>query len=227
MQVGSDVKRIARVGITLLWCQDGVSVIRSCYSSPSLMSDPTMCHCGGPNTTTMWGSINERIREVLQFMKTCGCTSVASFLVAMCDSWVHDIKHLTGIMLGSWGLATNLVEWLFAADNATPLFKLTYDSHMYILTRKIDVQQAPDWSQWHQQTPWTLAPGIRFCGGWSEELGFSKHRGSVPASSSCYNQPGGPMVWGYSRNCRLPCPFQWALDRWQCSWGRGRPLGVR
>ncbi|KAF8241249.1 hypothetical protein K440DRAFT_646189 [Wilcoxina mikolae CBS 423.85] len=44
----------------------------------------------------MPGSIDERIGEVLQFMKTCGFTSVSSFLVAMCDFLGHDIKHLTG-----------------------------------------------------------------------------------------------------------------------------------
>jgi hypothetical protein len=101
------------------------------------MSDPTTRRRGGPDTTTMRGSINERIREVLQFMKTRGFTSVSSFLVAMCDSRAHDIKHLTGIMLGSRGVFTELVESLFAADNATALFKLTYDSHMCILARKV------------------------------------------------------------------------------------------
>ncbi|KAF8245011.1 hypothetical protein K440DRAFT_646624 [Wilcoxina mikolae CBS 423.85] len=55
----------------------------------------------------------------------------------MCDSRAHDIKHLTGIMLGSRGVFIELVESLFAADNATALFKLTYDSHMCILARKV------------------------------------------------------------------------------------------
>jgi len=80
----------------------------------------------------MRGSINERIREVLQFMETHGFTSVSRFLVAMCDSRAHDIKHLTGMMLGSRGVFTELVESIFAADDATALFKLTYDSHVYI-----------------------------------------------------------------------------------------------
>ena len=70
-------------------------------------------------------------------MKTRGFTSVSIFLVAMCDSRVHDIKHLTGIMHGSRGVFTELVESLFAADNATALFKLTYDSHMCILAQKV------------------------------------------------------------------------------------------
>jgi len=101
------------------------------------MSDPTTHRRRGPDTTTMRGSINERIREVLQFMKMHGFTSVSSFLVAMCDSRTHNIKHLTGIMLGSRGGFTKLVESLFAADNATVLFKSTYDSHMCILARKV------------------------------------------------------------------------------------------
>jgi len=101
------------------------------------MSDPTTPHRGGPDSTTMRGSINERIRQVLQFMKMHGFTSVSSFLVAMCDSRVHDIKHLTGMMLGSRGVFTQLVESLFAADNTTALYKLTFDSHMCILARKV------------------------------------------------------------------------------------------
>jgi len=137
MQVGSDVKWIARVEIAFLWGQDGISVIRSRYSSPSLMSHPTMCCRGGPDTTTMRESINARIREVLQFMKTRGFTSVSSFLVAMWDSRAHNIKHLTRIMLGSWGVFTKLLELLFAADNTTALFKLTYDSYICILGRKV------------------------------------------------------------------------------------------
>jgi hypothetical protein len=55
----------------------------------------------------------------------------------MCGSRTHDIKHLTGIILGSRGVFTELVESLFAADNATALFKLAYDSHMCILARKV------------------------------------------------------------------------------------------
>jgi len=94
------------------------------------MSDPTTRRRMGPDTTTMQGSINERIWEVRQCMKTRGLTSVSSFLEAMCDSRVHDIKHLTGIMLGSHGVFTKLVESLFAADNAIALFKLMHDSHM-------------------------------------------------------------------------------------------------
>jgi len=101
------------------------------------MSDPTTRRRGGPDTTTMRGGINKRIREVLQFMKTRGITSVSSFLVAMCDSREHNIKHLTGIMLAFQGVFTELVESLFAADNATALFKLTYDSEMCILARKV------------------------------------------------------------------------------------------
>jgi len=101
------------------------------------MSDPTTRHHGGPDTTTMRGSINERTWEVLQFMKTCGFTSVSSFLVAMCDCSAHDIKHLTGIMLGSRGVFPELVESLFAAGNTKALFKLPYDSHMGILARKV------------------------------------------------------------------------------------------
>jgi len=85
----------------------------------------------------MRGSINKRIWEVLQFMKTHGFTSVSSFLVAMCDFQAPDIKHLTGIMLGSQSVFTELVESLFAADNATALFKLTYDSHICILALKV------------------------------------------------------------------------------------------
>ena len=70
-------------------------------------------------------------------MKTRGFTSVSSFVVAMCDSWAHDINHLTGIMLRSRGVFTELVESPFAAGNATALFKLTYDSHICILARKV------------------------------------------------------------------------------------------
>jgi len=70
-------------------------------------------------------------------MKTRGFTSVSSFLVAMCDSWAHDIKYVTGIMPRSQGVFTELVESLFAANDATALFKLTYDSHMGILAPKV------------------------------------------------------------------------------------------
>jgi len=77
---------------------------------------------GGPDTTTMRKSIKERIWEVLQCMKTRGFTSVSSFLVAMCDSWAHHIKHLSGIILGSRGVFTEPVESRFAADNATAVF---------------------------------------------------------------------------------------------------------
>jgi hypothetical protein len=75
-QVGSDVKRIARVEIAFGCGHDGVSVICSRYSSTSLMSDPTMLRRVGPDTTTMQENINDRIQEFLQFMKMRGFTSV-------------------------------------------------------------------------------------------------------------------------------------------------------
>jgi hypothetical protein len=81
------------------------------------MLNPTTHGHRGPDNTTMQGSINERIREVLLFIKTCGCTSVSCYVVAMCDSGTHDIKHLTGIMLGSRGVFTELEESLGAVDN--------------------------------------------------------------------------------------------------------------
>jgi len=70
-------------------------------------------------------------------MKMTGFTSVSIFLGAMSDSRAHNIEYLTGIMLGSRGVFTELVELLFATANATALFKLTYDSHMCILACKV------------------------------------------------------------------------------------------
>jgi hypothetical protein len=85
----------------------------------------------------MRGSINHTIREVLEFMKTHGFMSVSRIFVAMCDSQAHDIKHLTGMIIRSRGVFTELVESLFAADNATALFKLTYNFHMCIFAWKV------------------------------------------------------------------------------------------
>ena len=70
-------------------------------------------------------------------MKMCGLTLVSSFLVAMCDSRVHDIKHISGMMLCFRGLFTMVVESLIAADNVTALFQLTYHFPMCILAQKV------------------------------------------------------------------------------------------
>ena len=105
------------------------------------MSDSTTRSRGRSDLKTMRGSINERIREVLQYMKMHGFTLVSSLLVAMCDSRAHDIKYLAGRILGSWGVFTELVELLFVTDNATALFKLKYDSHMCILNRQVTIDK--------------------------------------------------------------------------------------
>ena len=74
--------------------------------------------------------------------------------MAMCESRAHDIKHLTGSMLGPWGVFTELVESLFAGDNATALFELMYDSHMCILARKVTfykLRTKPDCIRKHRE----------------------------------------------------------------------------
>jgi len=126
------------------------------------MLNRTMGRCGGTDTPIILGRINERIRTVLRFMKTRGFTSVSSFLVAMCDSWAHNIKHLTGIMLGLWGAFTELVESLPEAGNATALFKLTYDSHMCILARKVMFNKLWTELDWISKHPKLRRPASDF-----------------------------------------------------------------
>ncbi|KAF8247293.1 hypothetical protein K440DRAFT_643938 [Wilcoxina mikolae CBS 423.85] len=82
-------------------------------------------------------TINERILEVLQFMKTCGFTSPSNFLRAMCESREPDIKQITGLMLGSHGVFSELVDKLFASHDAASIFQLTYESPMCQLALRV------------------------------------------------------------------------------------------
>jgi hypothetical protein len=76
-------------------------------------------------------------------MKTRGYTSVSILLVPICDSLAHDIKHLNGIIVGSPGVFTNVVESHFAADYPTALLKLMYLSDMCIMARKVLFDRLP------------------------------------------------------------------------------------
>jgi len=186
-----------------------------------------MGHRGGPDTTPMPGSINHRIQKVLLFMMMHSFMSVSSFLVAMCDSPAQDTKHLTGIMLGSWGVFTELVESLFAVDNATAFCKLMYDSHMCIVARKVTFDKLQTKVHCISEDCELRHPASDLAEVHWESLDFGSigevFQRAAPATTELVEQ----VCAVCSRNCRLPCPFQRALHRLLCSWGSRWPLVVR
>ncbi|KAF8244700.1 hypothetical protein K440DRAFT_635918 [Wilcoxina mikolae CBS 423.85] len=132
-------------------------------------------------------TINERILEILQFMKTRGFTSPSNFLRAMCESWEPDINQITGIMLGSRSVFSELVDKPFASHDAASIFQLTYESPMCQLALRVILKKLTDELNQigrHREV-WRLASDFAEVD-W-ESLNFERigeaYRKAVPATS--------------------------------------------
>ncbi|KAF8243564.1 hypothetical protein K440DRAFT_637227 [Wilcoxina mikolae CBS 423.85] len=140
-----------------------------------------------PPISLVMATINERILEVLQFMKTHGCTSPSNFLRAMCTSREPDIKQITCIMLGSRGVFLELVDKLFASHDAASIFQLTYESPMCQLALRVILKKLTDKLNQISRHREVRRPASNFAEVDWESLNFERigeaYRKAVPATS--------------------------------------------